>query len=230
MNPLYPKKNPDAARELLATLDDKLTGAEVQKKYFLALYSAPVPCPMCFEKVNLYDAADDTCAVGEIYNGRAICPNCGTELAKVVPYYLLPGAPGWHWRRKYPVAGKKQGQRLFSAKDVDLLDAGYEVMARLLEPGRHQSGPAKVGVEIEKLQFVTTAGLSTYLYERGWTTDETSGDEASRTWKKIDGSLCSTRGKDIPASLAKDIEAIALGERVTTLQILVELLALKLRG
>lgn len=111
MDRLIPKVDPEALRKLLATPDDVLTNVERQKKYVGALHATPMPCPMCFEPVSLYDAGDDTQAVGEVYEGMYTCPNCDTELAKITPFFMQPGTPGWHWQRKHPIPGKKQGNR-----------------------------------------------------------------------------------------------------------------------
>ncbi|NUQ73381.1 MAG: hypothetical protein HUU21_07485 [Polyangiaceae bacterium] len=105
MDRLFPKKNPEAAKKLLNTPDEKLTNIERDKKFILAMVMTPMPCPMCFAKVSVVEAADDTLEIGgDDYNSKYICPSCETELAKVVPFFLQPGTPGWHWQRKYPVA------------------------------------------------------------------------------------------------------------------------------
>lgn len=108
MDRLFPKKDPEGLKKLLRTPDEALFEAGRQKKYIAALHSTPMPCPMCWDAVSLYDAGDDTQEVGAVYEGSYVCPNCDTELAKVVPFYMIPGTPGWHWQRKYPIPGKKQ--------------------------------------------------------------------------------------------------------------------------
>ena len=108
MNQLIPKRDPDGLKRLLETPEDQLTLQDRELRFSAALHATRVPCPMCFEPVNLYEAGDDTQAVGEPYEGTYVCPNCDTELAKIAPFYLVPGTPGWHWQRRYPIPGKKQ--------------------------------------------------------------------------------------------------------------------------
>lgn len=108
MNQLLPKKDPEGLKRLLEIPDNELTLAERELRYKAAIGATRVPCPMCFEPVSLYDAGDETQAVGEPYDGAYTCPNCDTELAKVSPFYLVPGTPGWYWRRKHPIPGRRQ--------------------------------------------------------------------------------------------------------------------------
>lgn len=95
-------------KRLLETPENQLTVPEYERRYTAALHATQVPCPMCFEPVSLYEAGDDTQAVGEPYAGAYVCPNSDTELAKIAPFYFVPGTPGWHWRRKHPIPGMKQ--------------------------------------------------------------------------------------------------------------------------
>jgi hypothetical protein len=37
------------------------------------------------------------------FDGKYTYPSCETELAKVMPFFMVPGTPGWHWKRKYPI-------------------------------------------------------------------------------------------------------------------------------
>jgi hypothetical protein len=91
---MFPKKNPEAAKKLLETPDEKLTNAERDKKFMLAIATTPMPCPMCFAKVSVIDAADNTLAVGSgAYHGKYVCPNCETELAKIMTFFMVPGTP-----------------------------------------------------------------------------------------------------------------------------------------
>jgi hypothetical protein len=108
MDRLFPKKDPEGLKRLLATPESQLTTNECERRYTAVRHATPVPCPMCFEPVSLYEAGDDTQAVNEPYDGQYFCPNCDTELAKIAPFYLVPGTPGWHWQRKHPIPGKKQ--------------------------------------------------------------------------------------------------------------------------
>jgi len=43
MDQLFPKKNPEAAKKLLETPDDKLANIERQKKFILAVVMTPMP-------------------------------------------------------------------------------------------------------------------------------------------------------------------------------------------
>ena len=101
---LNPKANPEGLKKLLATSRHWLTNVEQQAQFIARLYSSPMPCPMCFNPVTVYEAGDDTQTVGELYTGRYECPHCKTELAKIVPFVIQPGTPGWDWRRKHPIA------------------------------------------------------------------------------------------------------------------------------
>jgi hypothetical protein len=234
MDRLFPKNDPEAAKKLLATPEDRLTNAEREKRYILALHATPMPCPMCFEKFNVYDAADETCAVGEDYTGRYICTNCDTELAKGVPFFMVPGTPGWLWQRKYPIPGKTEGDHTFSVEDLELLVTEHDAIMRLLtDPaarGRRRDPPV-VDDGVPPLDLVTPAKLAAYLARRGWTIDEGGTDEVHRRWEKEGGGICVTHA--IPAAdaevMAWDVESVALGEDCSTLRILVGLLTQLLR-
>jgi hypothetical protein len=106
---VIPKKEHEAVQALLARPETTLMGIERQVRFCLLMGLTHVPCPMCFEPVNRYEAGDDTQAVGELYEGKYICPSCDTELAYCVPFIMQPGTPGWHWRRKEPIPNRKQG-------------------------------------------------------------------------------------------------------------------------
>ncbi len=129
-----------------------------------------------------------------------------------------------------PIAGKKQGVNSFSPEEQALFEEEFDLLACLLLPERYPPDPAQSGMLHNNLHLVTASKLTAYLQERGWVMDEAGSDEASRRWKKADGSVCSIHTKDKAESLAKDIEAIALGEKVSALQVLVELLVLRLCG
>ena len=60
----FPKKNPEAAKKLLETPDEKLANIERDKKFMLAAATTTMPCPMCFAKVSVVDEANDTLEVG----------------------------------------------------------------------------------------------------------------------------------------------------------------------
>lgn len=105
-----PKTNSEECKRLLATPARLLTGLERQARTILAIHMTPMPCPMCFAQVSVYDAGDETCGEMEkLYDGKYVCPGCDTELAKVVPFVAQPGTPGWHWRRKDPIPIKGTG-------------------------------------------------------------------------------------------------------------------------
>ena len=194
MNRLFPKKDPEAARKLLATPDEALTNTEREKKHVLALHATPMPCPMCFEKINVYDAADETCAVGDTYNGRYVCTNCDTELAKVVPFFMVPGTPGWHWQRKYPIAGKTEGDRVFSMQELELLVEEHDaIKAILVDPDarrRRRDPPLMNAGTHKELRLVTPTRLVAYLERRGWTIDEGGSDEVDPGLGKPGGGVC----------------------------------------
>ena len=109
MDRLFPKTDPEGLKRLLETPDEELDQIDYLRKCLAAQHATPMPCPMCFDVVNLYDAGDDTQEVGVPYAGSYACPNCDTELIKFTPFFLVPDTPGWHWRRKHPLPGKKQG-------------------------------------------------------------------------------------------------------------------------
>jgi hypothetical protein len=83
MDRLFPKKNPEAAKKFAWDAGQEAHDIEQQMKLILALFMAPMPCPMCFEKVSVYDAADETRGVSDNYNGKDVCPNCNTGHAGV---------------------------------------------------------------------------------------------------------------------------------------------------
>lgn len=183
MDQLFPKKNPEAAKKLLETPAEKLTNIERQKKFILAVVMTPMPCPMCFEKVSVVEAADDMLEIGGDYTAKYICPSCETELAKVVPFFMVPGTPGWHWQRKYPIAGKNKdnnGERLFSLQELEVLVAEHSAVTLLVARARRGEPGAHVVVP-EQLQLVTSARLGAYLQARGWAIDEAGSDDAHRT-------------------------------------------------
>ena len=232
---MFPKKNPEAAKTLLETPDEKLSNDERQKKFSLAVAMTPMSCPMCFAKVSLVDAADDTFEVGGGgYNGKYICPQCETELAKLVPFFLVPGTPGWHWQRKYPIPGKKKDndERFFSQQELELLVEEHDVVSIILDDpaarGRRRDPPV-LGVGGHKnLDLVTPARLTTYLERRGWTIDKHGSDAIHRTWFKPGGGICYTHAIPVADAevMAWDVETIAHGEDSSVLRVMVGLLAL----
>lgn len=229
MDRLFPKKNPEAAKKLLETPDEKLTNIERQKKFTLAVAMTPMPCPMCFERVSIVEAADDTLEIGgDDYNGEYICPSCATELAKVVPFFLQPGTPGWHWQRKRPIPGKKNNDgRLFSSQELELLVAEHDTITLLVGGARSGSDPATAAsVSADALRLVTPNRLDNYLRAHGWALDDASSDNVRRTWRKTDGGVCHIHTNCDAEFMAKDIESVALGENCSVLRVLVRLLAL----
>ncbi|UQA61415.1 hypothetical protein [Polyangium aurulentum] len=229
MAQLFPKKNPEAAKKLLETPDEKLTNVERDKKFALAIATTPMPCPMCFVKMSVIDAADDTLEVGGgDYNGTYVCPNCETELAKVVPFFMVPGTPGWHWQRKHPVPGKKMDndRRNVSLQELEVLVAEHDTVTLLVTRAQRR---IDLGVHIvvpEQLQLVTSVRLSAYLQAHGWTIDEAGSDDKHRTWRKSDGRVCYTHAEGDAEVMAGDVESVALSEGCSMLRVLVGLLAL----
>jgi hypothetical protein len=188
-----------------------------------------MPCPVCFAKVSLIDAADDTLEVGgEPYGGNYICPNCGTELAKIPS--PEGGTPGWAWQRKVPVAGKTG--RIFSDQELDLLVEEHDAITRILEDpearSRHCTHP-RVDSGAKVLRLVTPARLAAYLERYGWGFEGPATDETQQGWKKAGGKYCTTRMCAVADAegMAWDVESVALGEDCSVLRVLVGLLAVE---
>jgi len=233
MKPLSPKRDPDAAKKLLVTPDEKLSNIEREKKVLLAVQMSPMPCPMCFEKVSVVDAADDALQIGgDGYQGQYVCPNCDTELAKVVPFFMVPGTPGWHWQRKYPILGKARRTRLFSRQELALLVEEHDAIEAILwDPAaraRRRNPPVVNAGAHQELQLVTPARLAAYLERCGWTIDEGGTDEVHRSWEKPGGGICYTHAIPVADAevMAWDVESVALGEDCSVLSVLVGLLTL----
>jgi hypothetical protein len=225
MSYLFSKKNPEAAK--------KLTNVERDKKFTLAVAMTPMPCPMCFSKVSVVEAADDTLAVGDSYSGKYVCPTCETELAKVVPFFMVPGTPGWHWHRKYPIPGKKDNdERSFSRLELELLveehDALMDILHDAAARGRRRDPPVINASAHKEFQLVTPARLATYLERGGWTIDEGGTDDIHRTWEKASGEICYTHAIPVADAevMAWDVASTALGEDCSVLRVVVGLLAL----
>ncbi|UQA57121.1 hypothetical protein [Polyangium aurulentum] len=131
---LNPKKQPETVREFLAKPEDTLTGIERQIRFILLAGLTQVPCPMCFEPVNLYEAGDDTQAVGKVYEGKYICPHCDTELGRAVPLFMQPGTPGWHWQRKTPIPKKKNGPNALAKYYIGMAQQHGAVVGNVVYP------------------------------------------------------------------------------------------------
>jgi hypothetical protein len=174
--------------------------------------------------------------VGEDYAGKYMCPNCDTELAKVVPFFMVPGTPGWHWQRKYPIPANTEGDRLFSKKELELLVVEHDAIMKILrEPlARHRRSDPPVIDDAAgpPFQLVTPARLAAYLERRGWTIDEGGTDEIHQSWEKPGGGVCSTHAIPVADAevMAWDVEAVALGEDCSVLAVLVGLLTRVPRG
>ena len=230
MKPLFPKREPEAAQKLLATPDEDLTHTEREKKALLAVQLSPMPCPMCFERVSVVDAADDALQVGG--DGKYVCPNCDIELAKVVPFFMVPGTPGWHWQRKFPILGKARRTRLFSRQELALLVEEHDAIEAVLwDPAaraRRRNPPVIAAGAHQELQLATPGRVTAYLEQRGWTIDEGGTDEVHRSWEKPGGGICYTHAIPVADAevMAWDVESIALGENGSVLSVLVGLLAL----
>jgi hypothetical protein len=93
---------------------------------------------MCFEPVNLYEAGDDTQAVGASYEGKYVCPYCDTELARILPLFMTPGTPGWYWQRKEPIPNKKQGPR--ALPEYHVAQAGFVSAPRVCRGAQEEDG------------------------------------------------------------------------------------------
>jgi hypothetical protein len=232
MNQLFPKKDPEAAKTLLETPDEKLMNIDREKKFILAVAMTPMPCPMCFSKVSVVETADDTLAVGDGYSGKYVCPTCETELAKVVPFFMVPGTPGWHWQRKYAIRGKTEGDRVFSRREFELLveehDALMDILHDAAARGRRRDPPVINASAHKELQLVMPARLATYLERGGWRIDEGGTDDIHRTWEKAGGGVCVTHAIPVADAevMAWDVESVALGEGCSVLRVVVGLLAL----
>lgn len=96
MNPI---EDWDACEELLQANKHNLTNTEKQQRYILEVHLMQSSCPVCHTKQNVFEAADGSKEVGEMYDGEYRCIGCGVELEHIVP--LMSTRP-WHWVRKYP--------------------------------------------------------------------------------------------------------------------------------
>lgn len=103
---LNPVTEWDRAKKLLDMNPQNLTGLEKQRRYILELHLRRMPCPVCHHMQNIYEAADGTKTVGDLYEGEYVCGGdqedvgCGVILVEVVPFFA--GATPWHWARKHP--------------------------------------------------------------------------------------------------------------------------------
>jgi hypothetical protein len=131
---LIPKKQPEAVEKFLAKPEQSLNGIERQLRISLLVGLRQMPCPMCFEPVNLYEAGDDTQIVGRLYEGKYICPYCDTELARAVPLFMQPGTPGWHWRRKTPIPSKKNGPHALAKYYIEQAEKQGAIVERVVFP------------------------------------------------------------------------------------------------
>jgi hypothetical protein len=104
---LRPKVEPERLAKLLKERQEFLGPLERQRQYVAGILSTKVQCPMCFVPCSVYDASDETRAIGDRYEGKCHCPNCKTELVEVVPF-MSAGGPGWHWRRAHPIVVEKE--------------------------------------------------------------------------------------------------------------------------
>jgi len=145
----------------------------------------------------------------------------------VAPLFLVPGTPGWHWQRKYPVPGKKKDNdgRYFSLQELEVLVAEHDGHA----PRREGAAAARSRGSRPRARAVQARHLGlarTYLQARGWTINEASSDDAHRTWRKSDGGVCYTHADGDAEVMAGDVESVAIGEECSVLRVLVGLMAL----
>jgi len=106
---LNPIKEPEKVKRLLGMNKHNLTSIESQTRYVLERHLTQMPCPVCHEKCNVYEAADGTKTVGDIYEGEFKCPACEVILVQVVPFFMGAG-PGWHWARKHPPTAEERAK------------------------------------------------------------------------------------------------------------------------
>ena len=136
-----------------------------------------MPCPMCFEKFNVVDAADESCAVGEDYTGHVHLPELRHRARQGGP--LLHGAR----HARMALAAEVPDPRQDGGRPR-LLDAGARAPGRgarrdrwtssatPIARGRRRDPPVIDDAAGPPLRLVTPARLAAYLERRGWTIDE----------------------------------------------------------
>jgi hypothetical protein len=89
--------------QILKTQDSLLTTIERQKKFLLGLALRKMPCPVCANRCDQFEAARIT--IDEYPFGveepvfRCTNVDCGIALMKVIPLF---GGPAWGWIVKRP--------------------------------------------------------------------------------------------------------------------------------
>jgi hypothetical protein len=87
-------------REILRASRDILSNVDRQKQFLLRVEGTLVPCPICTEPCNVFDAANidiDAYDFGQTQLSFH-CPTCGIEVEQIVPFLAVGNS--WHWEVK----------------------------------------------------------------------------------------------------------------------------------